>query len=229
MLGGGWIHSDLRRLSRAFGTEQRISELLDPGARSWFLPCAILAKEDRQQRDHQADPRFQLQEKRTAAFPSFAPFILCSRSRWRAIRLLRIFLYGGQSVLVRWSEIEKSFRPSRLAAKTRERPSTGVSQSPLKSSHRLGHRFTVERMAIMTNSNALASTMNNSSPGAAPAAPRQAGPYLIRSNAAISRRNRCARYRGTAPDGTKFEILEKDYEGNWFLVSVFTVKNGGRR
>ena len=81
---------------------------------------------------------------------------------------------------------------------------------------------------MMTNSNVLASAMINISPSARPAAQNQAAPYLIRSNAAISRRTRCARYRGTAPDGTKFEILEKDYEGNWFLVSVFTVKNGGR-
>ena len=56
----------------------------------------------------------------------------------------------------------------------------------------------------------------------------QATPYLVRRNQAISKRTRCARYRGTSPQGAKYEILEKDCQGAWFLVSVFTVVKGAR-
>ena len=81
----------------------------------------------------------------------------------------------------------------------------------------------------MTISSMRSPAMATPGTSAAPVTRRQAGvPYLIRQNAAVSRRDRSARYRGTTPDGTKFEILEKDYQGNWFLVSVFTVINGRR-
>ena len=83
-------------------------------------------------------------------------------------------------------------------------------------------------MTAMTYSSAVASTSINVN--RAPETERQpASPYLIRRNPAISKRARCARYRGTSPQGAKYEILERDCEGAWFLVSVFTVVNGSRR
>ena len=83
-------------------------------------------------------------------------------------------------------------------------------------------------MTAMTNLNALAS-INSSDSQPAKIGRQPASPYLIRRNPAISTRSRCARYRGTSPQGAKYEILEKDCQGAWFLVSVFTVVNGSRQ
>jgi len=53
-----------------------------------------------------------------------------------------------------------------------------------------------------------------------------ASPYIVWRNPAMQHKTRTAKYRDTVPEGRKYEVLERDGQGDWLVVAVLTVVDG---